>query len=78
MKQTKEEEERDGKGHRKGNGKGKLGTGLTYMRWEGLQGGDTLLLVRGFPFRKEGLQARAGLIHRHGPTGPRGLPAFQG
>lgn len=65
-------------GQRKGNGKGKLGTGLTYMRWEGLQGGDTLLRVRGFPFRKEGLQARAGLIHRHGPTGPRGRPAFQG
>lgn len=66
------------KGQRKGNGKGKLGTGLTYMRWEGLQGGGTLLRVGGFPLSKEGLQARAGLIHRHGPTGPRGLPAFQG
>lgn len=53
--------------------------GLTYMRWEGLQGcGDTLLWVGSFPFREIGLQARAGLIHRHGPTGPRRLPAFQG
>lgn len=56
----------------------KAGNGSTYMRWEGLQGGDTLLWVRGFSFRKVGLQAWAGLIHRHGPTGPCGLPAFQG
>lgn len=62
----------------RGNGKGEQGTGLTYMRWEGLQGGDTLLWVGSFPFREIGLQARAGLIHRHGPTGPRRLPAFQG
>lgn len=63
---------------RRGNGKGEQGTGLTYMRREGLQGGDTLLWVGSFPFREIGLQARAGLIHRHGPTGPRRLPAFQG
>lgn len=62
----------------RGNGKGTQGKGLTYMRWEGLQGGDTLLWVGSFPFREIGLQARAGLIHRHGPTGPRRLPAFQG
>lgn len=61
-----------------GNGKGEQGTGLTHMRWEGLQGGDTFLWVRTFSFREIGLQAWAGLIHRHGPTGPRGLPAFQG
>lgn len=64
------------------NGKGEQGTGLTYiltyMRWEGLQGGDTLLRVGRFPFREIGLQARAGLIHWHGPTGQSGLPAFQG
>lgn len=35
----------------------KQGTGLTYMRWEGLQGGDTLLWVGSFPFREIGLQA---------------------
>lgn len=58
--------------------KEKQGTGLTYMRWEGLQVGDSLLWVGIFPFREIGLQARAGLIHRHGPTGPRWLPAFQG
>lgn len=58
--------------------KGEQGTGLTYMRWEGLQGGDTLFWVGSFPFREIGLQAWAGLIHRHGPTGPRRLPAFQG
>ena len=67
---------------RRGNGKGEQGTGLTYiltyMRWEGLQGGDTLLRVGSFPFREIGLQAWAGLIHRHGPTGPCRLPAFQG
>lgn len=63
---------------RRGNGKGEQGTGLTYMRREGLQGGDTLLWVGSFPFREIGLQAWAGLIHRHGPTGPRRLPAFQG
>lgn len=51
---------------------------LTYMRREGLQGGDALLRVGALPFGEVGLQARAGLIHRHGPTGPRGLPAFQG
>lgn len=61
-----------------GNGKGEQGTCLTYMRWEGLQGGDTLLWVGSFPLREIGLQAWAGLIHRHGPTGPRRLPAFQG
>lgn len=60
------------------NGKGEQGTGLTYMRWEGLQGGVTLLWVGSFPFREIRLQAWAGLIHRHGPTGPRRLPAFQG
>lgn len=65
-------------GQWRGNGKGEQGTGLTYMRWEGLQGGDTLLWVGSFPFREIGLQAWAGLIHRHGPTGPRRLPAFQG
>lgn len=48
------------------------------MRWEGLQGGDTLLWVTGFSFRKVGLQAWASLIHWDGPTGPCGLPAFQG
>lgn len=65
-------------GQWRGNGKGEQGTGLTYMRWVGLQGGDTLLWVGSFPFREIGLQAWAGLIHRHGPTGPRRLPAFQG
>lgn len=65
-------------GRRRGNGKRVQGTGLTYMRWEGLQGGDTFLWVGGFPFKEIGLQAWAGLIHRHGPTGPRRLPAFQG
>ena len=38
---------------RRGNGKGEL----TYMRWEGLQGGDTLLWVGTFPFKEIGLQA---------------------
>lgn len=65
-------------GRWRGNGKGEQGTGLTYMRWEGLQGGDTLLWVGTFSFMEIGLQARAGLIHRHGPTGSRRLPAFQG
>lgn len=60
------------------NGEGKQGTGLTYMRWEGLQGGGTLFWVGSFSFREIGLQARARLIHRHGPTGPRRLPAFHG
>lgn len=72
----------EGKWWKQGRGeetaKEKQGTGLTYMRWEGLQVGDSLLWVGIFPFREIGLQARAGLIHRHGPTGPRWLPAFQG
>lgn len=73
--------EREGKWWKEdsgGNGKWQQGTGLTYMRWVGLQGGNTLLWVGGFPFREIGLQAWAGLIHRHGPTGPRRLTAFQG
>lgn len=65
-------------GNGRGNGKGEQGTGLTYMRWEGLQGGETLLWVRGFPFRVIGLEAWAGLIHWYGPTGPRRLSAFRG
>lgn len=65
-------------GKQRGNGEGEQGTGLTYMRWEGLQGRDTLFWVGSFPFGEIGLQAWAGLIHRHGPTGPRRLPAFQG
>lgn len=44
-------------GQWRGNGKREQGTGLTYMRWEGLQGGDTLLWVVSFPFREIGLQA---------------------
>lgn len=64
-------------GQWRGNG-GEQGTGLTYMRRVGLQGGDTLLWVGTVPFGEIGLQAWAGLIHRHGPTGLRGLPAFRG
>lgn len=74
----REEEESDGKRAEERKWQRKAGNGSTYMRREGLQGGDTLLWVRGFSFRKVGLQAWAGLIHRHGPTGPCGLPAFQG
>lgn len=48
------------------------------MRWEGLQGGDTLLWVVALSFREIGLQAWAGLIHRHGAAGPRRLSALQG
>lgn len=33
------------------------GAGLTYMRWEGLQGGKGLLWVGHFPFRDIGFQA---------------------
>lgn len=54
------------------------GTGLTYMRREGLQGGKSLLWERTFPFRVIGLEAWARLIHWHGPTGPRRLSPLQG
>lgn len=67
-----------GKRALRGNCKGEQGTGLTYMRWERLQGGDTLFWVGSFSFWEIGLQAWAGLIHRHGPTSPRRLAAFQG
>lgn len=49
---------------------GMQGTGFTYMRWEGMQGGNSLFWVRTFPFREIRLQARAGLVHTHGPTCP--------
>lgn len=45
------------RGQRGGNGREEQGTGLTYMRWEGLQGGKGLLRVGGFPFREKRLQA---------------------
>lgn len=35
----------------------KQGTGLTYMRREGLQGGKSLLRERALPFRVIGLEA---------------------
>lgn len=54
------------------------GTSLTYMRWEGLQGGKSLLWERAFRFRVIGLEAWARLIHWHGPTGPRRLSPLQG
>lgn len=44
-------------GQRRGKCKGEQGTGLTYMRSEGLQGGETLLGVRSVPFGEIGLQA---------------------
>lgn len=63
----------------RGNSKGGQETrSLTYMRWEGLQGGNTLFRVRSVTFGEIGLQARASLIHRHGPTGPSRLSVFQG
>lgn len=65
-----EERIRDGR-------RGEQGTGLTYMRREGLQGGKSLLWERAFPFRVIGLEAWARLIHWHGPTGPRRLSPLQ-
>lgn len=56
----------------------KQGTGLTYMRWEGLQGGKSLLRERALPFWVIGLEAWARLIHWHGSTGPRRLSPLQG
>lgn len=51
---------------------------FTYIGWEGLQGGEGFLRVRGLALGKKGLQARAGFIHRHGATGARRQVAFQG
>lgn len=45
------------RGQRGRKGREEQGTGLTYMRWEGLQGRKGLLRVGGFPFREKGLQA---------------------
>lgn len=44
-------------GQDRGSCEGEQQTGLTYMRCEGLQGGETLLGVRSFPFGEKGLQA---------------------
>lgn len=55
--EVEEEEESDGNRPEEKKWQRKAGNGSTYMRWEGLQGGDTLLWVRGFSFRKVGLQA---------------------
>lgn len=71
-------EKRHANEQRRGSSKGEQGTGLTYMRWKGLQAGETLVWVQSFPFGNIGLQAWAGLIHWHRPTGPPRLPAFRG
>lgn len=43
---------------------------FTYIGWEGLQGGEGLLRVRGLSLGEKGLQTRASLIHRHGAARP--------
>lgn len=52
--------------------------GFTYMGWEGLQGGEGLLRIRGLSLGEKGLQTRAGFIHRHGAACPCRQVAFQG
>lgn len=51
---------------------------FTYIGWEGLQGGEGLLRVRGLSLGEKGLQTRAGFIHRHGAARPCRQLAFQG
>ncbi len=51
---------------------------FTYIGWEGLQGGEGLLGIRGLSLGEKGLQTRAGFIHRHGAACPCRQVAFQG
>ena len=56
--------------------------GLTYMRWEGSQGGERVLWVRTLPLGEVRFQGRASLVHRHWPAAaaatadPSRLPAL--
>lgn len=51
---------------------------FTYIGWEGLQGGEGLLRIRGLSLGEKGLQTRASFIHRHGAARPCRQVAFQG